>query len=162
MNFTEQLLLLGNVALAFFLGGIIGLERESHEKPAGFRTHMLVCGSAAMLMGLSDPAMNWFGHGVPDAVRSDPLRVVQAIVLGIGFIGAGTIFHRDGNARVGGLTTAASLLMSASIGISVAIHQYVLAAGATVLTLVVLSLFGSLERRVSRKDGARPPTPPAS
>lgn len=142
-----QLVVLGSVALAMLLGGAIGYEREAAERPAGLRTHMLVASAAALLVGLGQFLIGHFaGHGyVGLNLRVDPMRLVEAVVTAVGFLGAGTIFRHGGKDMVVGLTTAASLLMVAVIGIAVGLNQYVLAVGATLLTLLVLRLLGRLE-----------------
>jgi putative Mg2+ transporter-C (MgtC) family protein len=140
-----QLQILGIVALAMALGAAIGLERETKEKPAGLRTHMLVAGAAAFLVALSDVAIQRFnvdlGTGL---VRSDPIRIIQAVITGISFLGAGTILRHAGSDHVEGLTTAASLLFVAGLGICVALSQVLLAIGATILVLVTLRGVGLL------------------
>lgn len=147
MDWWTQLQVIGEVALAIVLGGVVGFERELANKPAGFRTHMLVAGSAALLVGLSDALIQRFGenaYGVP--ISSDPMRIVSAIITGISFLGAGTIF-RD-KAHIEGLTTAASLLLSGAVGMAVALHQFVIAGGITLLTLVVLRGVKFIEDRI--------------
>jgi putative Mg2+ transporter-C (MgtC) family protein len=140
-----QLQILGIVALAMALGAAIGLERETKEKPAGLRTHMLVAGAAAFLVALSDVAIQRFnvdlGTGL---VRSDPILIIQAVITGISFLGAGTILRHAGSDHVEGLTTAASLLFVAGLGICVALSQVLLAIGATILVLVTLRGVGLL------------------
>jgi putative Mg2+ transporter-C (MgtC) family protein len=140
-----QIQILGIVALAAMLGGIIGLDREIADKPAGFRTHMLVAASAALLISLANvilPNMD-LNHEV---VRLDPVRTIEAIVAGISFLGAGTIIrHKSG---IEGLTTAASLLFVAALGVAVALSQFVLAIGLTVLNLLILRGIKLLERNV--------------
>ena len=137
------------VALAMLLGGVIGFERETASKPAGFRTHMLVAGSAALLVGIGFTLVDrsvqarW-----TDAVTADPIRILQAIIIGVSFLGAGTIFRGKRPEEVQGLTTAASLLMSSGIGIAVALRQFLLAVGVTVLVALVLRLLGKLEKRL--------------
>lgn len=131
--------MIGEVALAMLLGGFIGVERELADKPAGFRTHMLVAGAAALLVGLGDALIHRFNVTAGDGLRSDPIRIVEAIITGISFLGAGTIFRRtDQKEHVEGLTTASSILLSSAIGISVALRQFVLAIGVTLLALIVL------------------------
>lgn len=132
-----QLQLLGYVALAMLLGALIGLEREVADKPAGFRTHMLVCGAATMLVGIGELLILSF-DGSDSILSVDPVRVIEAIIAGVSFLGAGTIFRRPDQDRVEGLTTAASLLFVAAIGVSVANRQLVLAIGATIIVLLVL------------------------
>lgn len=132
------------LVLALVLGGLIGLERESVEKPAGFRTHILVTLGAALFTLISREG--FFGSG------ADPARIASNIVVGIGFLGAGTIF-RSG-VIVQGLTTAASLWTSAAIGTAVGIGFYLGAVAATLLVMAVLIPFKALERRLPRRGQA--------
>ena len=149
-NWPAQLAVLAEVFLAMLLGGIIGIERTTANKPAGFRTHMLVAGAAALLVGLSDALIHRFSPGAyTDLIESDPIRVIQAIIAGISFLGAGTIFRHPKRQHVEGLTTAASLLLSGAIGICVALRQFVLAVAVTVLTLAVLRGVDFIERRIN-------------
>lgn len=137
MEWATQLRVLVDVVIAMLLGGLIGAERQLADKPAGVRTQMLVCGAAALLVGLGAPMVSDFSDGARGDIRGDPLRIVEAIIAGISFLGAGTIFRRTGS-DIQGITTAASLLMSAATGIAVALHTYVLAVGAALLSLLVL------------------------
>jgi putative Mg2+ transporter-C (MgtC) family protein len=144
-----QLEIFKEVLLALFLGGLIGIEREFADKPAGFRTQMMVAGAAALLVGLSDALLANFGPEASSGlIQSDPIRIVEAIITGVSFLGAGTIFRRGSSDHVEGLTTAASLLMSAAVGISVALDQIALAMGVTLLSLLVLWGLRVLERRI--------------
>ena len=145
-----QLEIIGEVALAMLLGGVIGFEREMADKPAGFRTHMLVAGAAALLVGLGDAMLRRFAMDTSVNASSDPIRIVEAIVTGISFLGAGTIFRRDRSEQVEGLTTAASILLCAAVGISVALRQFVLAAGVTLLALIVLRGLTFIENRLQK------------
>ena len=131
-------------------GGLIGFDREQASKPAGLRTHMLVAGAAALLVGVSSVMLE---QVAPQAamVRSDPVRVIEAIITGISFIGAGTILRRNRADQVEGLTTAASLIMCAATGICIALRQFVLATGATLLTLFVLRGLGPIEKWIQKK-----------
>lgn len=139
MDSWRELAIIGEVALAMLLGGLIGIEREIADKPAGFRTHMLVAGAAALLVGLGGAMLNSFvDHGRAEFIRSDPIRIVEAIITGIAFLGAGTIFRRQHGEHVEGLTTAASILFSAAIGIAVALREFTIAIGVTVLALIAL------------------------
>lgn len=151
MTITDQWAIVADVAGAMALGGVIGFEREVASRPAGFRTHMLVTGAAALFVRVSfllvDRGVEWLGAG---AIGADPIRVLQAIVIGVSFLGAGTIFRREASDDVQGLTTAASLLMSSGVGVAVALRQYVLAAGVTVLVAIVLRLIKRLEDRLHR------------
>jgi putative Mg2+ transporter-C (MgtC) family protein len=155
-NWNFQLALLGHVAFAGLLGGIVGFERELAERPAGLRTHMLLAAAAALLVGVADLlATRFAGEGYSHLVRVDPVRVVEAVVTAVGFLGAGTIFRHG--ASVAGLTTAASMLLVATLGIAVGLGQYVLASGATLLALVVLRLLPALERRMPKSASRATP-----
>ena len=148
-QYHEQFAILIDVAIAMALGGLIGLEREIAEKPAGFRTHTLVAGAAALLVGLSDILLQRFSVEIYDGIlRTDPIRIVEAIITGISFLGAGTIFRSRDDQTVEGLTTAASILVASTIGISVSLDQYVLAIGVTLLSLFVLRIVKILQQRV--------------
>jgi len=154
-----QLAVLVQVAYAMLLGGAIGVEREIKNRSAGFRTHMLVAGAAALLVGLGDLLANHYvarsGH---DILRLDAMRLISAVVSAVGFLGAGAIFRRGGDRDgVSGLTTAASLLMVATIGIAVGVGAHLLALGVTALALAVLVLLGWLERRAGTRHGRRDP-----
>lgn len=150
MDYIAQLTIIGEVALAMLLGGLIGLEREMADKPAGFRTQMLVAGSAALLVGLADAIIKVFLVEGNANVQADPVRIVEAIVAGVSFLGAGTIFRSEKNREVEGLTTAASILLCAAIGISVALRQFVIAVGVTLLALVVLRILTMVEKRLAK------------
>lgn len=139
MNASPEIQLLLKVAVASILGGIVGLEREASHKPAGFRTHLLVAGGAAFLFSLSEFIVLHFGELAKDAVlRADPIRIVEAIVMGVSFLGAGTIFRHTGENHIEGLTTAASLLFVAAIGISVSLGLYLAAIGSSAFVFIVL------------------------
>jgi putative Mg2+ transporter-C (MgtC) family protein len=146
-----QLTIVIDVAIAMVLGGLVGLERELANKPAGFRTHMLVAAAAALFVGLSDILVDRFAVStVPDILRVDPIRIVEAVVTGVSFLGAGTIFRHGQQDMVEGLTTAASMLLVAAVGVAVALNQLVLAAGVTLLTLIVLRAMTRVEK-IARK-----------
>ena len=144
-NWMAQVELGIRITLAVFLGAVIGLERELAHRPAGLRTHAILAGASAMLVGLGDAMLAHFvSVSSRDLLQVDPMRIVQAVVTGVSFLGAGTIF-RDGNtATIEGLTTAASLLLVAAIGIAVATAQVVLAVYVTGLTLVLLRVLRKL------------------
>jgi putative Mg2+ transporter-C (MgtC) family protein len=142
-----QVRILGAIALAMILGAVIGLEREAKDKPAGLRTHMLVAGAATFLVALSDVAVKRFNADLGTGlVRSDPIRIIEAVITGISFLGAGTILRHKGSDHIEGLTTAASLLFVAALGVCVALSQVLLAVGATALVLVTLRGVGLLRR----------------
>lgn len=135
----RQLQLVAQVALAMVLGAALGYEREQAGKPAGLRTHMLVAGAAALLVDLAVVVVERLASEIEGpSVRTDPLRVIEAIVAGVSFLGAGTIIrHREGGG-VEGLTTAAMLLLTATIGVCVALSQTLVAVGVTILVLVTV------------------------
>jgi putative Mg2+ transporter-C (MgtC) family protein len=137
MDISFELQMLGKVIIASLLGGIVGLEREFAERPAGLRTHMLVGATSAFFVMLATHMIASFEP--QDIVAVDPVRVVEAIVVGISFLGAGTIFKytREGQGVVEGLTTSASIWAVAAIGIAVAIGAFVVAVGVTILNLFV-------------------------
>jgi putative Mg2+ transporter-C (MgtC) family protein len=159
MEWGIQLEVLGTVALAMLLGGVVGFEREVADKPAGLRTLMLVSGGAALFVALGDAVLeNYFRPDSPvsvggarDMIRSDPIRIIEAIVTGVSFLGAGTIIRGTGRDDVQGLTTAASILLAAALGVTVALHQLVLAAGVTVLALIALRALRLFERKALKK-----------
>ncbi len=139
------------VVFAMFLGGLIGLDRELAEKPAGLRTHMLVAGASSLLVVLGDVMITSYGDSpFVEAIQADPIRIMEAIITGISFLGAGTIIFRSRDETVEGLTTAASILFSATIGIAVALQQFLLAAILTVLVIVILVGLGYIEPFIKR------------
>lgn len=144
-NWEQQLQIIVSVAIATVLGAVVGTERELADRPAGLRTHAILAAGACLLVGLGDVLLTHFAASSPPGVlRSDPIRIVEAIVTGTAFLGAGTIFRHRGNEQVEGLTTAASLLLVAAIGIAVGLRQLLIAVTVTVLTLVLLRVVRSL------------------
>ena len=131
------------LALALAIGGAIGLERSYHARPAGFRTHALVCLSTSLLMLVTVYERIWFTSISETRTTLDPTRMAQGIMTGIGFLGAGAIM-KDG-LSVRGLTTAASIWITAAIGILIGIGFFLPAAVASVLTLGTLSVFRWIE-----------------
>jgi putative Mg2+ transporter-C (MgtC) family protein len=124
---------------ALIAGGLIGFERTFHGRPAGFRTHTLVCVTSSLLMIVPLYQSLWLPSIPSDAVRTDPTRMAQGIMTGIGFLGAGVIYKEGATVR--GLTTAASIWLTAAIGILFGIGFYGPAIAATVLALGILSVF---------------------
>lgn len=150
---SQDLVMLGEVALALVCGGAIGLERELAGKWAGLRTNMLVCFAAALFVETSQIIVIttvpiWQDAGLSDtALSADPVRIVQAIVVGVSFVGAGVVFRDPDKNVARGMTTAATLLTVAPIGIAVAEGRYFLAIGATFLVLFVLRVVEWAEER---------------
>ncbi|MFO7265391.1 MAG: MgtC/SapB family protein [Limnochordales bacterium] len=136
--------LIGRLVLATGLGGLIGLEREVHNHPAGLRTHILVCLGSALVMLVSMYGLLVF-HGGDVNGRYDAGRIAAQVVSGIGFLGAGTIMREGSTVR--GLTTAASLWIVAAIGLAVGSGMYVAAVVTTAMTIFTLRQLNRLELR---------------
>lgn len=131
---------------AMILGGIIGIQRERSGKEAGFRTHMMVClGTAVFVITCSSVGMAF------DAMS----RVIQGLVTGIGFIGAGTILKLESEEEIKGLTTAAGIWMTAAIGITTGLGAVGIASMGTVLALVILALAQPVEDFVQKRRDAK-------
>lgn len=139
-------LVLSRLLYALLAGGLIGLERTLHGREAGFRTHTLVCVSSSLLMVLMTFQWQLIPAEYIDTVRTDPTRMAQGIMTGIGFLGAGVIIKEGLTVR--GLTTAASIWMTATIGIVIGIGFYEAAAYATLITIIILSMFRWVESKI--------------
>ncbi len=135
--------------LASLLGGMIGLEREIHGRPAGFRTHLMVALGSALFMGISLHFFHAYGS-LSDglAVRVDPARLAAQIVVGIGFLGAGAIIRERASVR--GLTTAACLWVAAAIGTACGAGMLLIAVIVTAIALVSLLVLKRVEGLLSR------------
>ena len=133
------------VIVALAAGALIGYERSYRGRPAGFRTHALVCMASSMLMLVTVYEAHWV-RAVGETVRLDPTRMAQGIMTGIGFLGAGVIMQEGLSVR--GLTTAASIWITAAIGVLAGIGFYFPLALSTVLALGVLSMFRWIEARM--------------
>ena len=142
----EELVIAIRILAALFVGAVIGLERSFHGRPAGFRTHSLVCVASALLMLVTVYQDSWMTHVSPDAIRTDPTRMAQGIMTGIGFLGAGVIFKEGLTVR--GLTTAASIWITSAIGILIGIGFYFAAVLGAACTLAVLGIFRVIENRL--------------
>jgi putative Mg2+ transporter-C (MgtC) family protein len=151
IDLADQWTGLGLVLVAAALGGVIGFERAEADKPAGLRTHMLVCAAAALIIVLGRFALE--DAAAESDAQGDPSRALHAVVTGIGFIGAGTIIVDRSGQRVRGLTTATGLFFTAALGMAVGFEFFVLAGGATVLALVALRVIHWLEARVHHDSG---------
>jgi putative Mg2+ transporter-C (MgtC) family protein len=143
----EELVIVVRVLAALVVGASIGFERTFHGRPAGFRTHALVCVASSLLMLPTVYPNTWMITAMPiDAVRTDPTRMAQGIMTGIGFLGAGVIFKEGLTVR--GLTTAASIWITAAIGILLGIGFYFAAVVGAVATVAVLAAFRIIEMRL--------------
>jgi len=142
----EEIVILIRVAAALVVGAAIGFERTFHGRPAGFRTHSLVCLASSLLMLVTVYQNQWMTVVPLDAIRTDPTRMAQGIMTGIGFLGAGVIFKEGLTVR--GLTTAASIWVTAAIGILIGIGFYFAATVGAAATLTILAAFRFLELRL--------------
>jgi putative Mg2+ transporter-C (MgtC) family protein len=129
--------------MAVVLGGLVGYERESRDSSAGLRTHMLVALGAALFVMVPEQA------GMEQA---DLSRVLQGVISGIGFLGAGAVLKMSHDNRIRGLTTAASIWATAAIGVTVGMGREATAIMSTVLTLVILAVLLKVEKRIKRKS----------
>jgi putative Mg2+ transporter-C (MgtC) family protein len=160
LDWSEIVLRLGAATLA---GGLIGLNRDLHGKPIGLRTLGLVGLATAMVVVLADPSGN--GAKFPDATS----RIIQGILTGIGFLGAGVIIHRGNGSRVHGLTSAACTWLTACIGILCGAGHWRIVIVALGITFIVLAVGGRVERWLHRALGGKQtrqqksadPAPPA-
>ena len=157
----EDLQFLLRLFVSMLLTGALGWERNQSGKSAGIRTHMIVGMGACFFMMLPEmiiPHFQQFG----DAVKFDPERVIQAVVAGISFVGAGTIFVSKDKDHVKGLTTAASIWTCTAIGMAVGVGRYLLPIAATVMLLLVLHLLRKIEpedgegRKFEKETGEQP------
>jgi putative Mg2+ transporter-C (MgtC) family protein len=130
------------MSLSLILGTLVGLERQMGRKPAGLRTHVLVCLGSTMFCLMTSYAYSAYGGHSMDATR-----IVHGVVTGVGFLGAGSIMRQEG--YVAGLTTAASIWMVAAIGTAVGVHAYGLAITGTLFALLVLEGYRWAERFLS-------------
>jgi len=142
----EYLQILLRLVAALAAGGIIGLERSFRGRAAGFRTHALVCIASSLLMLVTVYESQWFAPQGDSRVVIDPTRMAQGIMTGIGFLGAGVIVKEGLTVR--GLTTAASIWVTAAIGILTGIGFYYAAGLGVVLALGTLSVFRWIEGRM--------------
>jgi putative Mg2+ transporter-C (MgtC) family protein len=135
---------IAKLSLALLLGGMVGFEREHKSRPAGLRTHILVCVGAALVQ---ITAINYY-YTHEGFYNVDPMRLAAQVISGIGFLGAGTILKEGANIR--GLTTAASIWVVACIGLTVGTGLYVEATLATLFIFIALRGFKKLEGRIGK------------
>lgn len=133
--------------ISALLGGLIGMEREVSNRPAGLRTHILVSVGSTLIMLVSVDGFRSLGDGT---ISGDPARLAAQVISGIGFLGAGTIM-RTGNS-IKGLTTAASLWVCAGIGLAIGVGYYLGAIVTVGIVLIVLKKLGIFEKRLSKKQ----------
>lgn len=144
INLGDMLL---RLALAFAAGFIVGWERESHGRPAGLRTNILVCVASAVAMIISEIVFVQSANSTPSgSVRADPARLAAGILTGIGFLGAGTILRHDNFVR--GVTTAATLWFVAILGLAFGAAYFAVGICGLVLALVALHGLSVLEKKI--------------
>jgi putative Mg2+ transporter-C (MgtC) family protein len=143
---SDYLEMVFRMIAALAAGGLIGLERSHRGRPAGFRTHALVCLASTLLMLVTAYESHWFPRDAAARVVIDPTRMAQGIMTGIGFVGAGAIIKEGFTVR--GLTTAASIWITAAIGILTGVGFYFAALIGTLLALGTLSTFRWIEARL--------------
>ena len=147
MDWTFTIEILIKLSVSLVLGSLIGLEREWSKHPAGLKTHVLVCLGSTTFMLMGYYAVEFLGDS---SLSIDPTRMAAGIVTGIGFLGAGAILKEGVNVK--GLTTAASIWVTAAIGLCVAAELYPAAFIATFFSLLVLVAFSKLEMRIGLKE----------
>ena len=135
--------ILTHLVVAMVAGALIGLERSYHGRPAGFRTHTLVCMASSLLMLVTVYQRQWFSEAMIETVRVDPTRMAQGVMTGIGFLGAGVIMKEGLSVR--GLTTAASIWITAAIGILAGVGMFNAVAMVVALTFGTLTVFRWIE-----------------
>jgi putative Mg2+ transporter-C (MgtC) family protein len=135
------------LVVALLLGALIGLEREVRNRPAGLRTHMLVS-LASALFAIVMIEVLFSEVGDIETVRIEPIQVIQAVTTGIAFLGAGVIIQSRGHVQ--GITTATALWLAGAIGVSAGMGYELIAALATILSLVVLTLLKAIETRLPK------------
>jgi putative Mg2+ transporter-C (MgtC) family protein len=149
MVYGLDLVISGQLLIASLLGGLIGLERELHGRPAGFRTHLLVSLGSCLFVAVSIHFYRVYGNfSGTGPIGVDPGRVAAQVVAGIGFLGAGAIIKDKASVR--GLTTAASLWVAAAVGLACGVGLLALAVLVTALALVSLLFLKKIESRLSR------------
>ena len=142
----DEWIMVARVLAATGIGALIGFERTFHGRPAGIRTHALVCITSALLMLVTVFQQKWMTEMSPEAIRTDPQRMAQGIMTGIGFLGAGVIFKEGLTVR--GLTTAASIWVTSALGILVGIGFYFAAILGSVTTLGILAVLRAIEQKL--------------
>lgn len=145
LNEFNEVSVVVRIFLAMLLGGGIGLEREKSKRPAGFRTHILVCVGSCMTALIGLFAWQEFGN------MSDPLRISAQVVSGIGFLGVGTILVKEHD-HITGLTTAAGLWTTAAIGIACGFGFYLAAVLGTLVVALTAAILFKLEARGRKKN----------
>lgn len=143
----DQLAIILKLLIAVVLGAAVGYERAAYDKPAGLRTHALTAVASALFVTLAMESIEFFATNETAGVdyQADPLRIFQAIVVGVSFLGAGTILKQRSDDTVRHLSTAASILATSGIGIAVGLGQYLLAVATAIIVVIVNFAVGLLQ-----------------
>lgn len=138
-EYENQLWILLDVVIAAILSSAVGSEREQLDKPAGLRTNIIVGSVSCLFVSISPKLVDFMQDSIhaSQSMGVDPIRILQAIIVGVSFIGAGTILKSKDENTVRNLTTASTLLYSVGIGISVALKYYIMATGLTAIILII-------------------------
>lgn len=150
-NLAASIHLVITLTIALVLGAVVGYERFYHGHAAGMRTYGVVCMASAALVAILGHPDAWFGSHSVLSASLDPTRVIQGIVTGIGFLGAGVIVHEQYSTH--GLTTAASIWASSAIGILVGLELYPAAVGLSLLSSLCMALGGRFENALPAQEG---------
>ncbi len=149
----EQKIIIVKLLLAAILGGLIGIEREAHGRPAGFRTHILIATGSALLMMISQYMFEIYQElRVESIARIDPGRIAAMTIASMGFLGAGVIVREKGKVR--GLTTATCLWIVTAVGLAVGCGFYLAAVFTTFISILSLVVLRYVEKNV-KKDSYR-------
>jgi putative Mg2+ transporter-C (MgtC) family protein len=161
-TYTSFPVVIARLLLATVFGAAIGFEREWRARPAGLRTHILVCVAAATFAILTTEIVHapmFTTDMIKDAVKVDPIRVVEAVTAGVAFLAAGVVIFTRG--EVHGLTTGAGMWLAGAIGVSCGLGFWQIALLATIIALVVLGLMQALELQLDIDGGSDPTRGPA-
>ena len=136
--------------VGLLLGGAIGLEREISKKPAGLRTHILVCLSSILFTAMGNGLISYYNIYNPELIRADPIRIIYTVVVGVSVLNAGIIIQKKKKDAVQNLTTAATLFLVSGLGITIALNYFYLATAITILVLLINIPLRLLEIRYFR------------
>ncbi|SMH57347.1 MgtC/SapB family protein [Mesorhizobium australicum] len=156
-TYTSFPVVIARLLLAAVFGAAIGFEREWRARPAGLRTHILVCVAAATFAILTTEIVHapmFTTDMIKDAVKVDPIRVVEAVTAGVAFLAAGVVIFTRG--EVHGLTTGAGMWLAGAIGVACGLGFWQIALLATIIALVVLGLMQALEMKLDIDGGSDP------
>jgi putative Mg2+ transporter-C (MgtC) family protein len=149
---TPELEIALRLILAVLFGGVLGLERELRDRPAGLRTHMMTALAAALFTIITFEIFHTV-RTLEDRASVDPIRIIEAVTAGVAFLAAGAIIQNRG--RVQGLTTGAGMWLAGALGVACGVGYYTLALMATVLAFAILTILGKLERTLGEKEPDR-------